>query len=342
MKITKSQLRQIIKEEIHNVKKSMMLTEAFKSDVLRNLASGYGGLNRDFFSQTAKKYGVEWDKVEDYHIEKLRTPKNKGLVIAVAGKNVEYLPSKVRQGYYSSSKAYVGLTKGRLVAVLKDGKALYTGSGYRSTEVGTAGEIDSYSKQMVGLDVFGYRSLKAIQEIPGLEYYHIDMKKGGEFMRAQRKAELRQAARYGASRFTDHKEFAKQQKQRYSDLVKKMKNDPKRIKAMVNKTVKHLDKMMKEIMDLKSPTMKKYIKMIQKEYGANASDRLDSNQFKAAGEISQRSSRLYEKYSYYLREANREGMSDALSGYVDSYAADVVDDCRGILSQKAIDYIRYY
>ena len=342
MKITKSQLRQIIKEEIHNVKKSMMLTEAFKSDVLRNLASGYGGLNRDFFSQTAKRYGVEWDKIEDYHIEKLRTPKNKGLVIAVAGKNVEYLPSKVRQGYYSSSRAYVGLTKGRLVAVLKDGKALYTGSGYRSTEVGTAGEIDSYSKQMVGLDVFGYRSLKAIQEIPGLEYYHIDMKKGGEFMRAQRKAELRQAARYGASRFTDHKEFAKQQKQRYSDLVKKMKNDPKRIKAMVNKTVKHLDKMMKEVMDLKSSPMKKYIKIVQKEYGENASDRLDSNQFKAAGEISQRSSRLYEKYSYYLRESNKKDMSDALSGYVDSYAADVVDDCRSILGLKAIDYIRYY
>ena len=187
MKITKSQLRQIIKEEIHNVKKSMMLTEAFKSDVLRNLASGYGGLNRDFFSQTAKKYGVEWDKVEDYHIEKLRTPKNKGLVIAVAGKNVEHLPSKVRQGYYSSGRVYVGLTKGRLVAVLKDGKALYTGSNYRA-QIGTAGEVDSYSKRMVGLDVFGYRSLKAIQSIPGLEYYHIDMKKGGEFMRAQRKA----------------------------------------------------------------------------------------------------------------------------------------------------------
>ena len=75
MKITKSQLRQIIKEEIQNVKKSMMLTEAFKSDVLRNLASGYGGLNRDFFSQTAKKYGVEWDKVEDYHIEKIKNTK---------------------------------------------------------------------------------------------------------------------------------------------------------------------------------------------------------------------------------------------------------------------------
>ena len=341
MKITKSQLRQIIKEEIHNVKKSMMLTEAFKSDVLRNLESGYGGLNRDVFSQTAKRYGIEWDKVEDYHIEKLRTPKKKGLVIAVAGKNVEYLPSKVRQGYYSSSRAYVGLTKGRLVAVLKDGKALYTGSGYRSTEVGTAGEIDSYSKQMVGLDVLGYRSLKAIQEIPGLEYYHIDMKKGGEFMRAERKAELRKSARYGATNFIDHKEYAKQQKERYSDLVKKMKNDPKKIKAMVNKAVKHLDKIMKEVMDLKSSPMKKYIKIIQKEYGENASDRLDSIQHKAAGEIAQQSSRLHQEYGYYLQEANREEIMRS-DKYVNSYAANVTDDCRRILKLKAIDYLRYH
>ena len=341
MKITKSQLRQIIKEEIHNVKKSMMLTEAFKSDVLRNLASGYGGLNREFFSQTAKRYGVEWDKIEDYHIEKLRTPKKKGLVIAVAGKPVEHLDSKVRQGYYSRGKVYAGLTKGRLVAVLKDGKALYTGSGYRSTEVGTAGEIDSYSKQMVGLDVFGYRSLKAIQEIPGLEYYHIDMKKGGEFMRAERKAELRKSARYGATNFIDHKEFAKQQKERYSDLVKKMKNDPKKIKAMVNKAVKHLDKIMKEVMDLKSSPMKKYIKIIQKEYGENASDRLDSIQHKAAGEIAQQSSRLHQEYGYYLQEANREEIMRS-DKYVNSYAANVTDDCRRILKLKAIDYLRYH
>ena len=97
----------------------------------------------------------------------------------------------------------------------------------------------------------------------------------------------------------------------------------------------------KEVMDLKSPTMKKYIKIVQKEYGENASDRLDSNQFKADSELSQRSSRLYEKYSYYLRESNKD-KSMALDKYVDSYASDVVNDCRGILSQKAIDYIRYY
>ena len=341
MKITKSQLKQIIKEEIQNVKKSMMLTEAFKSDILRNLATGYGRLNRDFFSATAKKYGIEWDKIEDFHIEKLRTPKKKGLVIAVAGKPVEHLDSKVRQGYYSNSRVYAGLTKGRLVAVLKDGKALYTGSGYRSAQVGTAGEIDSYSKQMVGLDVFGYRSLKAIQEIPGLEYYHIDMKKGGEFMRAERKAQLRKSARYGATNFIDHKEFAKQQRERYADLVKKMKNDPKKIKAMVNKTLKHINKMMQEIMNLKSAPMKRYIKIIQKEYGENASDRLDSIQHKAAGEIAQQSSRLHQQYGYYLQEANREEIMRS-DKYVNSYASDVVDDCRRFLSLKAIDYLKYH
>ena len=176
MKIQVEQLKQIIREEIRDVKNSL-LTEVFQSDTLRKIASSR--INRDFFSATAKKYGIEWDKVEDHQIERLRTPKKKGIAFAIAGKNIEYLPSKKRQGYYSSSKVYVGITKGRLIAVLKDGKALYMGNSYRKAEIGTAGEVDSYSKQMVGLDVFGYRSLKAIQDIPGLEYYHIDLKKGG-------------------------------------------------------------------------------------------------------------------------------------------------------------------
>ena len=50
--------------------------------------------------------------------------------------------------------------------------------------------------------------------------------------------------------------------------------------------------MMKEIMDLKSPTMKIH-QMIQR---IRISHRLDSNQFKWAKFKS--SSRLYEKYSY--------------------------------------------
>ena len=51
MKISKSQLRQIIREEIKDVKNSL-LTEVFQSDTLKKLASGR--LNRDFFSATLR------------------------------------------------------------------------------------------------------------------------------------------------------------------------------------------------------------------------------------------------------------------------------------------------
>ena len=187
MKIQVEQLKQIIREEIRDVKNSL-LTEVFQSDTLRKIASSR--INRDFFSATAKKYGIEWDKVEDHQIERLRTPKKKGIAFAIAGKNIEYLPSKKRQGYYSSSKVYVGITKGRLIAVLKDGKALYMGNSYRKAEIGTAGEVDSYSKQMVGLDEFGYRSLKAIQEIPSLMWFHLHLSKDAVYMGAVEKGRL--------------------------------------------------------------------------------------------------------------------------------------------------------
>ena len=332
MKIQVEQLKQIIREEIRDVKNSL-LTEVFQSDTLRKIASSR--INRDFFSATAKKYGIEWDKVEDHQIERLRTPKKKGIAFAIAGKNIEYLPSKKRQGYYSSSKVYVGITKGRLIAVLKDGKALYMGNSYRKAEIGTAGEVDSYSKQMVGLDEFGYRSLKAIQEIPALMWYHLDLSKDAEYMGAVEKGRLRQAARYGASKFTSAEEFGKQQKERYSKAVAKMKNDPKKIKTMVNKATTHLQKMLKEVLEAKSPAMKKVIKRYQKEYGATYfSDR----QYRAAGDIAGRSEDLFRDYSTYLAEANTSSTMRS-DEWVNKYAETVVNSCRNIMKLKAVDFV---
>ena len=86
MKITKGHLRQIIREEIKNVRSSL-LTEAFQSKTLRKVASG-NRANNDFFSATAGRYGIQWDRIEDHQIERLRTPKKKGLAFAVAGKNI--------------------------------------------------------------------------------------------------------------------------------------------------------------------------------------------------------------------------------------------------------------
>jgi len=338
MKITKGHLRQIIREEIKDVKNSL-LTETFQSDTLRKLSAGR--INRDFFSATAGKYGIQWDKVEDHQIERLRTPKKKGISFAVAGKNIEYLRSKTRQSsYYDSSRIYVGITKGRLIAVVKDGKPLHMGSNYRAPEVGTAGEIDSYSRTMVGLDAFGYRSLKSIQGIDGLMWYHLDLSKSAEYMGALEVGKLRKAARYGASKFTTPEEFSKQQKERYSKAVKAMKNDPKRIKKEVTKATKHLDKMMKEVLDAKSPTMKKHLKRLSKEYGR---DVFDNKLFSAASNIAGRSEDLFRVYADYLREANdsRRKWSGPTRNmeWLDSYAATVVDSTRNILKLKAQTFV---
>ena len=333
MKITKGILREIIREEIKDVKNSL-LTEVFMSDTLKKLASGR--LNRDFFSATASKYGIKWDKVEDHQIERLRTPKKKGLAFAVAGKNIETLPSKKRQSrYYSNTKTYVNIKKGQLIAVIKDGKALYTGNSYREPEVGTGGEIDSYSKRMVGLDAFGYRSLKTIQEIPGLMWYHIDLSKDADYMGALEIGRLRKAARYGATKFTTPEEFSKQQKERYTQAVRQMKNDPKRIKKEVTKATKHLDKMMKEVLEAKSPAMKKLLKTLSKEYGASY---FMDKQYSAAGNIAGRSEDLFRDYSTYLREANRRS-SMRNQEWENQYAATVIDSTRNILKLKAHTFV---
>ena len=334
MKITKGHLRQIIREEIKNVKSSL-LTEAFRSKTLRKVAAS-NRTNNDFFSASAARYGIQWDKIEDHQIERLRTPKKKGLAFAVAGKNIESLPSKKRQSsYYSNTTMYVGIKKGQLIATIRDGKALYMGNSYREPEIGTGGEIDSYSRRMVGLDAFGYKSFKTIQEIPGLMWYHIDLSKDADYLGASEIGRLRKAARYGATKFTTPEEFSKQQKERYSKAVKAMKNDPKRIKKEVAKATKHLDKMMKEVLEAKSPAVKKMIKRLSKEYGASY---FVDKQYSAAGSIAGRSEDLFRSYSTYLREANRRA-SMRNQEWENQYAAEVIDSTRNILKLKAHTFV---
>ena len=188
---------------------------------------------------------------------------------------------------------------------------------------------------MVGLDAFGYKSFKTIQEIPGLMWYHIDLSKDADYMGALEIGRLRKAARYGATKFTSAEEFSKQQKERYIQAVRQMKNDPKRIKKEVNKATKHLDKMMKEVLEAKSPAMKKLLKTLSKEYGASY---FMDKQYSAAGNIAGRSEDLFRDYSTYLREANRRS-SMRNQEWENQYAATVIDSTRNILKLKAHTFV---
>jgi len=114
-----------------------------------------------------------------------------------------------------------------------------------------------------------------------------------------------------------------------------MKNDPKRIKKEVNKATKHLDKMMKEVLEGKSPAMKKAMARYQKEYGR---DYIGNKKFDAASQISRRSSDLFDDYSTYLRETNRSSTLRSRD-WEDKYAETVVNSTRNILKLKSVNFI---
>ena len=93
--------------------------------------------------------------------------------------------------------------------------------------------------------------------------------------------------------------------------------------------------MMKEILEGKSPRMKKIIAKYKKEYDR---DYVGNRKFEAASQIARRSSNLFDDYSTYLKESNR-GSTMRNDEWVNRYAETVVNDTRNILKLKATSFI---
>ena len=118
-----------LKDIIRESKSSGVLSEAFRSSILRKMVNNFQGLDRDFFTYGAK-LGVQWDKVTDSQIEKNPKPKKKGIEFAVATKKIT-LPSKKRYGDYNSISE---VEKGTALIVLKDGKPLWYTKSWRNVD----------------------------------------------------------------------------------------------------------------------------------------------------------------------------------------------------------------
>ncbi len=209
-------IKDIIKEH------KIIMTEAFKSGKLRALANNWRGLDSSFFSYGAK-LGIEWDKITDKEIETNTKPKKKGIEIAYVDKDVS-VPMKGRQpDYYRGSN--MRIDKFTAISVLKDGKPLwYTKSWKPLTNVMTATgkkvsggrygsdrssvpDVDagsrSYSRdRQFGLNMIGYQSLSGMMTIPGVKFHHINLDEDQPYMGAGIKRQMRQAAQFGAAKFT--------------------------------------------------------------------------------------------------------------------------------------------
>ena len=334
-------IKDIIKEH------KIIVTESFKAGKLRALVGNqWSGLDSTFWSYGAK-LGIQWDKIKDTEIETNAKPKKKGIEIAYIDKDVT-VPMKGKQSdYYSGSN--IGIDKFTAISVLKDGKPLWytkswkpltnvmtaTGkkakdsySGRRSTIPDVDAGTRTYSRdKQFGLNEIGYMSLSGMMKIPGIKFHHISLDEDMPYMGAGVKRQMRQAAQFGAAKFTTNDEFARINKSYFDELLRKKLNDPKKIGAKVKQAAKICQDLIDGAIGGKKPSGK-IKKTIEIQVGKSTSSEADAYRF--VSNVGSKLARLYDYYGYYLNALEKQkqdkikyGTTDFGKGDVEGYAKDV-------------------
>ena len=328
-----------------------LVVESFKSGKLRAFTNDWRGLDSDFWSYGAK-LGVQWDKITDEEIETNAKPKKKGIEIAYIDKDVT-VPMKGKQtSYYGRSN--IGIDKFSVITVLKDGKPLWytkgwkqltnvmtaTGkkaknrySGTRSTIPDVDAGTRNYSRsKQFGINEVGYMSLSGIMKIPGIKFHHIDLSEDRPYMGAGVKRQMRQAAQFGAARFTTNDEFARINKQYFDELLRQKLNDPKQLKKKVKQAADLCQSIIDSALGGKKATgkVKKFIDSYQSNRSAKTGE---SEAYQLTAEVGRQLSRLYEYYGYYLGAIQKQKEDKIKYGTVDFAAADVEGYAKDIQNQ---------
>ena len=348
-------IKNIIKEH------KIIMTEAFRAGKLRVLANNWRGLDSSFWSYGAK-LGIEWDKITDAEIETNTKPKKKGIEIAYIDKDVS-VEMKGKQSYYMRGSK-MGIDKFTAISVLKDGKPLwYTKSWKPLTNVMTATgkvvkggsrygsdrsnviDVDAGSRsyrrdKQFGLNMIGYQSLSGMMSIPGIKFHHINLDEDQPYMGAGIKRQMRQAAQFGAAKFTTNDEFKRLNDQYFNDLLKQRINDPKKL----DKKVKQAANFCQSIIDVALGGKKasgKVKSFIDKYQSGRTAKTGESEAYQLTATVGRQLSRLYEYYGYYLGALQKEkedkikyGTTDFAKSDVESYAKDVQGQYNTIMQMK--------
>ena len=327
-------IKNIIKEH------KIILSEAFASGKLRSLANNWRGLDSSFWSYGAK-LGIEWDKITDKEIKTNTKPVKKGIEIAYVDKDVS-LPVKGRIPDYMS-RYDMGIDKFTAISVLKDGKPLwYTKSwkpltnvmtvtgkkakdsyyGRRSTipDVDAGSRSYSRSKQF-GINMIGYQSLSGMMSIPGIKFHHIDLSEDQPYMGAGVKRQMRQAAQFGAAKFTTNDEFKRINQQYFDELLKARLNDPKKLQQKLKKASTLCNQVIDAAIGGKKPTGK--IKKIIDDFAAKRSSSPEASAYELTSKVARSLSNLYQDYASYQRAIEKEKEDKIKYGTTDFARSDV-------------------
>ena len=238
------------------------------------------------------------------------------------------------------------------ISVLKDGKPLWytkswkpltnimtaTGKEIKGTRYGgrrsnvpdvTAGSR-SYSKnRQFGLNMIGYQSLSGMMSIPGIKFHHISLEEDMPYMGAGVKRQMRQAAQFGAAKFTTNDEFKRINQQYFDELLRAKLNDPKQLKKKVKQAADFCQSIIDVALGGKkaSGKVKKFIDSYQSNRTAKTGE---SEAYQLAASVGQVLNRMYEYYGYYLGAIQKEkedkikyGTTDFGRSDTEGYAKDV-------------------
>ena len=343
-------IKNIIKEN------KIIMTEAFRAGKLRALSNEFRGNDSDFWSYGAK-LGIEWDKITDKEIETNTKPKKKGIEIVYVDKDVT-VPVKGKKSWYSGDN--FGINKFTMISVLKDGKPLWytkgwkpitkvmtaTGkttdrrySGSRSTIPDVTAGSRSYSRdKQFGMNMIGYQSLSGMMKIPGVKFHHINLDADQPYMGAGVKRQMRQAAQFGASKFTTNDEFKRINQQYFDELLKRKLNDPKKLQKKLKQAQTLTQNVMDAILGGKKATGK-IKKLIDMKVGVSSSPEADA--YRLVSSIGGKMARLYSEYGYYLTAIQKEkedkvkyGTTDFARSEVESAAKDFQSYWNDIMQYK--------
>ena len=337
-------IKNIIKEH------KIVLSEAFASGKLRALSNKWRGLDGDFFSY-GSKLGIEWDKITDKEIKTNTKPVKKGIEIAYVDKDVT-VPGKGRETRYSRLYDF-GIDKFTAITVLKDGKPLWytkswkpltnvmtaTGKKIEKTRYGsarsnvpdvTAGSR-SYSKdKQFGANIYGYQSLAAIMTIPGIKFHHINLDADQPYMGAGIKRQMRQAAQFGAAKFTTNDEFKRINKAYFDDLLRQRINDPKKLAAKLKQAVNKCQAIIDAAIGGKKPTGA--IKKIIDDFTAKKSTSEEAAAYLLVSNVSRSLGNIYGDYTGYLQALEREKQDKIKYGTTDFARSEVEDEAKDFQS----------
>jgi len=330
-----------------------LVIESFKAGKLRALSNNWNGLESQFF-QWGAKLGIEWNKITDAEIETNKKPVKKGIEIAYVDKEVT-VPIKGKKSYWSGREMV--LNKFTAVLVLKDGKPMWwtsdfsapskvhtatgkrlTGGGYSKgrvagVDVGHRDVPYPRRNKTFGMNELGYQSLSSVMKIPGIKFHHINLEEDQPYMGAGVKRQMRQAAQFGASKFTTDDEFKRINKQYFDELLRKKLNDPKNLDKKVRQAAKHCQDLIDAALGGKKPSPKVQ-KIIDMASGHSASQEGDAYRFISS--VGSKLSSLYNYYGYYLSALEKQKEE------IKKYGKDGMAFSRGDAEGYAKDVQQYY